>query len=344
MKKYISIILAAALLLAAPVFALAAEGFSSPDYSGLVTDAYSYDYGTEWGYWGFHVPQINWPGSGIQAVNDSLWQQLYEQQLVANGTLAAVEQGYGSGLLGISYRWAVNGDVLSLWVICDYDADYTTYLVYNVSLSAGRRITDSELLAAVGLSEEEYLSLAQTALTAAFDASYGSFPQDEFSLEQRQNTQAEANVRGARPFLSAGGELYVAGKVYSLAGAEAYFHLLKAADRSALTQTVSTAGLPQQAPVDQRLTYFLEHCDSQVLTREDIEGFDEQMCLYARNGVYARSGRMFNDPDLQAFFSQFAWYVPTVEPAKFTADMLNSVQNKNIALVMAYEKDQGYTD
>jgi len=97
-------------------------------------------------------------------------------------------------------------------------------------------------------------------------------------------------------------------------------------------------GTPDSDP----LQYFIENCHLQYLTRDDLDGFDAQMSRIARNAVYARSGRKFNDAELQNYFQQFDWYVPSVDPNQFTTAMMNDCQIKNIELVTAYEREMGY--
>lgn len=341
MKKLLSMLLAAALILTAPAAAFASG--SSSDYSDLVTAAFSYTYGDEWGTYSYSVPQINWPGDGIQAVNDAIWEQLYDQQLYGQyGALTAVEEGYSGEPFGVSYEWAVNGDVLSLWTVSQYSGDCDTYSVYNISLSANRRITDDELLHVLGMEREDFYDRVRPVLADTFEQWCADFPEDEFKAEQRQGNNAEENVRAVRPYLGRNGALCVVGTVFSLAGAGEYSRQLTILDRSQLPQTISSADLPAQMPIDERLVYFIESSDSKDLSEADIAGFDEQMCVYARNGVYARSGRKFADQDLQDFFMQFAWYTPAIEPGDFDAALLNEYQSRNIALVLDYEAQHGY--
>lgn len=116
-----------------------------------------------------------------------------------------------------------------------------------------------------------------------------------------------------------------------------------------IPETVPPTQPPTEAPTEpemdedeRRLLYFLENCDSVYLSRSDIEGFDEEMCRLARNGVYAKSGRMFKDSSLQEYYEQFDWYDPHVSPSSFTASMLNEYQNANLNLIMKYEREKGY--
>lgn len=95
-------------------------------------------------------------------------------------------------------------------------------------------------------------------------------------------------------------------------------------------------------PEDDPLLYFVENCDKMYFTEEDIAGFDEEMCRYARNACYAKSGRIFASADLQAYFSQFDWYEGTVSAENFHSGLLNQYQIANINLIMAYEAERGY--
>lgn len=90
------------------------------------------------------------------------------------------------------------------------------------------------------------------------------------------------------------------------------------------------------------LEYWIENCDKMYLTKSDLAGFDAQECVYARNACYAKSGRQFNDTQLQAYFAQFDWYSPTVPAAQFSSDLLNAYQVANINVVLAYERSHGY--
>ena len=67
--------------------------------------------------------------------------------------------------------------------------------------------------------------------------------------------------------------------------------------------------------------------------------FDKEMCRLARNGIYARCGRKFNDITLQKYFEQYDWYEPEIEPDEFTESLLNEYQIANRDLIIEYEKE-----
>lgn len=118
-----------------------------------------------------------------------------------------------------------------------------------------------------------------------------------------------------------------------------------ATEDTTATGETETAVIETTAPtevVTDPLLYWIENCDKKYLSEADLAGFDKQMCIYARNACYAKSGRMFNSTDLQQYFAQFDWYNPTISPDKFTASMLNSYQTANINLILEYERAHGY--
>lgn len=90
------------------------------------------------------------------------------------------------------------------------------------------------------------------------------------------------------------------------------------------------------------VVYFIMHCDTEYLTKNDLKGFNADMCRLARNGIYARLGRKFDDAELQKYFEQFDWYVPSINSDSFPESLLNDCQVANRDLIVAYEKEKGY--
>jgi YARHG domain len=56
-----------------------------------------------------------------------------------------------------------------------------------------------------------------------------------------------------------------------------------------------------------------------------------------RNEIYARNGRKFNDPVIQAYFDQQPWYHPVYQPDAFPPSVLSPVQQRNIAALHQQE-------
>lgn len=97
---------------------------------------------------------------------------------------------------------------------------------------------------------------------------------------------------------------------------------------------------PAQAPVAQE--YALPGSNSRYLAKEELAGFTADECRIARNEIYARHGRIFDDEGLQAYFSQFDWYNPQIRPEDFSDTLLNEYEAANLALILEYESEMGY--
>ncbi|MCM1223329.1 MAG: YARHG domain-containing protein, partial [Lachnospiraceae bacterium] len=88
--------------------------------------------------------------------------------------------------------------------------------------------------------------------------------------------------------------------------------------------------------------YILPDSDKRFLTKEDLDGFDAEMCRLARNELYARHGRKFNDAILQEYFDGCSWYMAQIETDDFQESMLNEFEVANRDFIIAYEKEAGY--
>ena len=104
--------------------------------------------------------------------------------------------------------------------------------------------------------------------------------------------------------------------------------------------TVSTDTMP--TTLANNSEFILPDSDVRVLERKDIEGFTAEQCRLARNEIYARHGRLFDDAALQSYFQACSWYHGTITASNFKESMLNDVEIKNRDLILSYEKDMGY--
>lgn len=86
----------------------------------------------------------------------------------------------------------------------------------------------------------------------------------------------------------------------------------------------------------------LPESSTRYLTKSDLAGLTAEECRLARNEIYARHGRIFNDEGLQRHFEAFAWYYPTIQPDDFQESMLNEYEIANRDLIVEYEIEQGY--
>ncbi|MBR1757982.1 MAG: YARHG domain-containing protein [Lachnospiraceae bacterium] len=108
------------------------------------------------------------------------------------------------------------------------------------------------------------------------------------------------------------------------------------------TTTEETTTEPALSETDQRILDLILACENGFIRPTDLYGCDADMCRKVRNGVYARKGRKFQDPALTEYFSQFDWYLPTIDPDNFNDNMLNAYQIENLKTIVSYEKEMGY--
>ena len=106
--------------------------------------------------------------------------------------------------------------------------------------------------------------------------------------------------------------------------------------------TEAPTELPTEPIEETPLLYWIEYCDSVYLTEDTLNGFDSDTCRLARNAIFAKSGREFDDKTLVQYFEQFEWYSPTINPEHFTNNMLNKYQQHNLEVIIAFEESRGY--
>ena len=88
--------------------------------------------------------------------------------------------------------------------------------------------------------------------------------------------------------------------------------------------------------------YILENSDTQELTKEDLTGLSAYECKLARNEIYARHGRRFDDEELQAYFDSQTWYSGVISPADFDESQLSEIEVKNRDFIVEYENENGF--
>ena len=109
-------------------------------------------------------------------------------------------------------------------------------------------------------------------------------------------------------------------------------------------QESTPTAVPESVPesVEEPVQYVLPNSNSQYLTMEDLAGLTKEQCRLARNELYARHGRRFDDAELQGYFDSCDWYVGTISPGDFDDSVLNEYEIANRDLIVQYETEMGY--
>ena len=85
-------------------------------------------------------------------------------------------------------------------------------------------------------------------------------------------------------------------------------------------------------------SYMISGSSDRYLTDSDVKGLSSWQLMIARNEIYARHGRKFNDSELQEYFNGKSWYNGTIAPENFNADaILSDIEQANLKLIRKYE-------
>lgn len=80
--------------------------------------------------------------------------------------------------------------------------------------------------------------------------------------------------------------------------------------------------------------YILEGSDTRYISRSEVEKLDNNEQTLALNEIYARHGRRFNTPEIQAYFDKQSWYEGTLSPSEFDDSVLSAVERSNINTIL----------
>ena len=100
-------------------------------------------------------------------------------------------------------------------------------------------------------------------------------------------------------------------------------------------QTVQPATMPSTVAINNE--FILPDSSVRVLDKSELAGFSAEQCRLARNG------RMFDDARLQNYFNSRSWYHGTIPAKQFNDNMLSDIEIQNRNLIIAFEKEMGYT-
>lgn len=86
--------------------------------------------------------------------------------------------------------------------------------------------------------------------------------------------------------------------------------------------------------------YIIHDSNSVYLTESNLKYLTMKQLRLARNEIYARHGRLFNDSELQNYFNSRSWYSGTIAADDFFESVFNSYEEKNIDLICKIEKSR----
>lgn len=88
--------------------------------------------------------------------------------------------------------------------------------------------------------------------------------------------------------------------------------------------------------------YILPESDTRYYSESELSALSDYELYLARNEIYARHGREFNNQDLQNYFKNKDWYTARYSPESFDSIVtLNDYEKKNADAMLAIEKRRG---
>ena len=100
---------------------------------------------------------------------------------------------------------------------------------------------------------------------------------------------------------------------------------------------------PEPAPASTATdsSYTLSDSSTRLYSKAELQSMSADELWIARNEIFARHGRMFKDPDLQAYFNNKTWYTPIYTPEQWDATQsIADIESKNAALMLEVEQEK----
>lgn len=94
---------------------------------------------------------------------------------------------------------------------------------------------------------------------------------------------------------------------------------------------------PSPAPTPSAGGYILPDSAARLLKRADVADLTWEQCCLARNEIFARHGRIFQTPQIAAYFEAQSWYHGTVPGASFDNNSLTPTERANADFLANYE-------
>ena len=89
-------------------------------------------------------------------------------------------------------------------------------------------------------------------------------------------------------------------------------------------------------------TYILDGSDKRIIAKSEVSALDKNEMTLALNEIFARHGRRFTTPSIQAYFEKQSWYKGTISAADFDEGVLSAVERTNVNTILSVMEEKGY--
>ena len=86
--------------------------------------------------------------------------------------------------------------------------------------------------------------------------------------------------------------------------------------------------------------YMIADSNSRYLSSSELSKYSTWELYIARNEIYARHGRGFQNEDLQQYFNRCTWYKKLYEPEEFDDGLLSSLETTNAVTILEVERER----
>jgi len=83
--------------------------------------------------------------------------------------------------------------------------------------------------------------------------------------------------------------------------------------------------------------YICPYSSMEKLTKKQVLNLSKKERWIAKNEIYARHGRIFNNQELQDYFNSTSWYLGYIEPDDFDESVFSKIEKANVKLLAKYE-------
>lgn len=87
--------------------------------------------------------------------------------------------------------------------------------------------------------------------------------------------------------------------------------------------------------------YVLPGTEYYQVTSGILDDLTPEQLRIARNEIYAKHGKIFDDSQLQAYFESKSWYQGTVPSEEFSDSVLSEQEKRNAELILSFENGEG---
>lgn len=114
--------------------------------------------------------------------------------------------------------------------------------------------------------------------------------------------------------------------------------MAKNSSSKAQSSTVQSSTEPSSSVAPAERDYIIPDSSTRIISESEISNLTKEELRLARNEIYARHGRKFQDEELQKYFDSKSWYRGTIEPKDFTDNMLSDIEKNNKDLIVKMEQ------